>query len=1309
MADPVDDKSQATESVTEDSSSLSRIVEVRLPDSNDESDDQVRRPFSASPIGSSRRSPYFMIHSPVSAYETNQERTLQRTDSASTISETHLLHKEGAQDNFFTEEHWSSEIKSFVTSSPPKFAQVLKAYRVLATDRLTFVVEVSSDPPAIFDWFCNDQSVSIDRRRFTVRHAVNATTLTVDGPEQGVYSCSARNPAGVSKTYGFVTVADPTAHRESLLDFASSDEAARVFKEKLHNQTSEQQATLRKPPKFTNQIPNLTLKPGNEAIIDVEVDSQSWTKFMWYVNGKLVQPDNSNVEFFSPKPNRCVALFKIPFSGEYSVVAQNEAGIAKSSGYVEISKDATMVPHSHLLRSRGKAALPGGSSPRRSASITKTTVHSVTYVSRCNSLPRNEPIDETPEARLSRQSMTPEKTGPQMGISVYAPKFVPELPSQLFQAKDEKMVITAHVLAQPTAEFYWNYNGKPAINSDTVKVTHEDNQSTLTIEPPVLFGTFDVIATNVAGSAMNQIIVYDKESEEAKLLAKADRPKVVENITTLVRTDVQREAIISHSDEDSDDTFVIYTADEEDVQDGVVRESETIKTSQNVLIPPNVMYPQKPVFIEMPASQLISLEADEKFEAKVQLQAHPPALVRWYFKNVELKQDENIEIIDSEPNTSTIIHSKPQSGLYRAVAMNEHGMTALELRVFASDIDAGTVPTIQAPTESEVTKPVVIAQKSIEQIKEETPRPPTITRPLLPNYILKQQPLILETEVDSSPMPTFQWKYNNSDLADDGDKIKVERTNTVAKITIKDAEEGRYEVVALNDHGKCVSSTKVVLEAEEPLLFVNTLPKLTVSNGILRVKVNSPNGAFKWYENGQEVTEGEDFHIEYGSDSSTLTILKPRKGATLTATYTLGTNQITTETKIEDEEESEDKTKEMKPLEDQETTNINKEEEKYNLLVKVAESLAESLVANIILQAVQETTLRISLNNSKNKLQDGHFNVAESDELAPQFVMKNERFKVSEGETLTIHESLTGAPCSNVIWLRNGVEIFDEDRVEKITTEGHVQLVIHNVILDDYGEYRCRVENDYGCAEFIGKVSDGDEGDLEEPEEISQKALNVDIKDGTLQQIIECIIADIPHVQSAFTIGRSIETTAVVNLKVKGKGVTEDPATSHDIVEKREKRHNIPSIVVEAHQDEEPKIEEREVTDVQVETHDDEEDFEIVDAPQIVEGSSEEQLSSGSEVTLAPRFQQALLNISCRESKTLQLKCIVTGVPMPNIEWFFNGEPLSTNANQTIEFEDGVALLRIRNASADNEGQYTCTATNSVGAESTAGFVKITG
>lgn len=100
-----------------------------------------------------------------------------------------------------------------------------------------------------------------------------------------------------------------------------------------------------KPPKFLNQVPHLTLKPGAEAVIDVEVESVGAVRFTWYVNGKQIIAGSDGVEFFNPRPTRCVVLFKFPESGQYTCVAQNENGASKSSGYVEIEKGIHVLIH----------------------------------------------------------------------------------------------------------------------------------------------------------------------------------------------------------------------------------------------------------------------------------------------------------------------------------------------------------------------------------------------------------------------------------------------------------------------------------------------------------------------------------------------------------------------------------------------------------------------------------------------------------------------------------------------------------------------------------------------------------------------------------------------------------------------------------------------------------------------------------------------------------------------------------------------------------------------------------------------------
>ncbi|VDO57457.1 unnamed protein product, partial [Onchocerca flexuosa] len=93
------------------------------------------------------------------------------------------------------------------------------------------------------------------------------------------------------------------------------------------------------PPKFIQQIPNLTLRPGTEAVIDVEVEASPPAKFTWYVNGVQFRDTVGQIEVYYPMANRCIARFPIPQKGEYKVIAENRAGKEQSIGYIDVKKE----------------------------------------------------------------------------------------------------------------------------------------------------------------------------------------------------------------------------------------------------------------------------------------------------------------------------------------------------------------------------------------------------------------------------------------------------------------------------------------------------------------------------------------------------------------------------------------------------------------------------------------------------------------------------------------------------------------------------------------------------------------------------------------------------------------------------------------------------------------------------------------------------------------------------------------------------------------------------------------------------------
>ncbi|KJH41885.1 hypothetical protein DICVIV_12137 [Dictyocaulus viviparus] len=126
-------------------------------------------------------------NSPSTSFRTDREAVFRSGNA--TVVETHIIRSTGMQSNSFTEEHWSSEIKSFVAVAPPKFIQVIKAYRVLSSDTLTLVVEVVSDPPAIFEWFCNDKPVQqfLQTAYFMPTNTCDTCERYIQRPDDNIY------------------------------------------------------------------------------------------------------------------------------------------------------------------------------------------------------------------------------------------------------------------------------------------------------------------------------------------------------------------------------------------------------------------------------------------------------------------------------------------------------------------------------------------------------------------------------------------------------------------------------------------------------------------------------------------------------------------------------------------------------------------------------------------------------------------------------------------------------------------------------------------------------------------------------------------------------------------------------------------------------------------------------------------------------------------------------------------------------------------------------------------------------------------
>ncbi|XP_037949812.1 myosin light chain kinase, smooth muscle-like [Teleopsis dalmanni] len=84
-----------------------------------------------------------------------------------------------------------------------------------------------------------------------------------------------------------------------------------------------------------------------------------------------------------------------------------------------------------------------------------------------------------------------------------------------------------------------------------------------------------------------------------------------------------------------------------------------------------------------------------------------------------------------------------------------------------------------------------------------------------------------------------------------------------------------------------------------------------------------------------------------------------------------------------------------------------------------------------------------------------------------------------------------------------------------------------------------------------------------------------------------------------------------------------------------------------------------------------------------------------------PEFTKPLTNTSVRDGDQLTLTCHVKGDPEPHITWSKNGKTISSSDIMDLKYKNGVASLTIHEVFPEDDGVYTCTATNSISAVET--------
>lgn len=94
-------------------------------------------------------------------------------------------------------------------------------------------------------------------------------------------------------------------------------------------------------------------------------------------------------------------------------------------------------------------------------------------------------------------------------------------------------------------------------------------------------------------------------------------------------------------------------------------------------------------------------------------------------------------------------------------------------------------------------------------------------------------------------------------------------------------------------------------------------------------------------------------------------------------------------------------------------------------------------------------------------------------------------------------------------------------------------------------------------------------------------------------------------------------------------------------------------------------------------------------------------------ILLPPRFIKPLQNINLSKGASLLLECLVDGSPLPDCTWYKNDQCIDNSSQYEITYNNGEAILRLDNVSADDQAVYTCTAKNMVDVVQSTAIVNV--
>uniref|UniRef100_A0AAG5DF48 Muscle M-line assembly protein unc-89 n=1 Tax=Anopheles atroparvus TaxID=41427 RepID=A0AAG5DF48_ANOAO len=664
--------------------------------------------------------------------------------------------------------------KAMSESNSPVFSIQLKDTEVIEKTYLTFMVKVKGDPsPKVR--FCKDDKEILDtdkRMKINRDHAESGfyelIIPEVHKGDCGVYSCTAWNKFGTTKTQAQLLVADQ-------LDLFS-------------------------------ELDNLDDK----------------TKFVWKKNGSPFDPEERFKVLMADDSDSLALVFqhvKPEDAGLYTCVAATASGNIQCSAELTVQGQVNQLiqepskPHLEveaqdaLARIGGKALLEmkvkGYPKPeivwRHEGTIIEPggrykflyeDAESVSLV-----IKDVQASDAGAYSIVAQNELGEDSTF--INLVVKTPPTITK-PHDMSAMVKEQYKMSIEVNAVPAATVRFFRNGKEIREDDRIKFLTAENYYIIKFNNTVLedAGNYSIIAMNEISQAsefweftinspprttlglQSETIVNEKEDIELVVKAESNPSPIVrwykdgkevvaDGKRIIILAEDGRYVLKIHA-ANRDDT-ALYTAD-------IINDYGTVTEKSEVCV-----HTKSKVREQL--SAVTCKEGDTNVVLEVRADGYPRPKVQWYIGDVEITESRNEYKLQEDGLYYQLVLKEAKAemqGVYRARFTNEHGTD-----------ETSATTTVQCS--------------------------PKVRKPLVDTDVDENTTLTLEVEIYAEPVPEVTWFKNGQPIQTDA-RLTIKRDSqrvenyTLSLTMVRGADSGDYEVRAVNSMGTATTKGRVVVQ-----------------------------------------------------------------------------------------------------------------------------------------------------------------------------------------------------------------------------------------------------------------------------------------------------------------------------------------------------------------------------------------------------------------------------------------------------------------------------------------------------------------